>query len=727
MAVLVAVGVSVYVVAVVLHRASVVALDIYAQHLPMMHYAADAVRHGGAGLLWNPFQGCGVPFLGYIVAGLLYPPYLLYLVLEENLALHVILAINMVIGAVGMRLLALEFGLGGAAALGAMIAFELGDPMVQLTSWSPTHSGPWPWVPWALFFCERLLRAPSRRAVAGLAAVLAVQVLPGFVLIAALTWQLIALRVVWEVLTRPRARPWGPVLAIAAAMMLAAMLAAVQLAPAAEVARESFRGAAVADDIIRSNHLPLTAILDAAAKRVPPLPFAVAPIVLAVIAPFGSATRRLAAFYLIVGLIYLVLGFETSPFFRLYVLLPPGAAVVHAPTRLFWMTGFSLSVLAGMGLQALVEPGRNAAAAWLSSLTVAGALLALWAVAPGGLSWSEGITGVLLLGALAAAALPKLRFAAACLGIAALAFNLAALPLRWWGRLLPSVDAYWTYQPPLAALSPPVAPDYRLFVMNDFLTSLPLMQKTSMLMHLPGFYDYDPLFTRRFAEYFNVMRSGQVPSGISEIYVPHPWLTSGFRRRLLDVGAVRYLLAGEVANQIEPVVDMPQISPSPPGLHIFRNDAALPRARWVPRVVVIPDSSALLDRLATGTDDLASVAFTEEPLPSGYTGEGVALPGRPAEIVTNDPEHIVIDVDAPERGFLVLADQYRPGWYASVNGVPARIHRANYLFRLIEVPPGRSRVDFRYRPPSVMLGGAISVLGGIVLVALVIGGRRSRG
>ena len=323
-ALFIGVGVSVYVVAVLLHRPSVVALDVYAQHLPMMVYAADAVRHGGAGLLWNPFQGCGVPFLGYIQAGLLYPPYLLYLVLEPNLAVHVVLALNMVIGALGMRQLAREMGLGGAAALGAMIAFELGDPMVQLTSWSPTHSGPWARVPWAMFFCERLLRRPSRRAVAGLAVVLALQVLPGFVLIAALTWQLIALRVAWELLIiRRAARPWTSMLAIGSGMLLAVMLIALQLLPAVEIARESLRANVAANDILASNRFAVSAILGALAKRRPPLPFAVASLLLALIAPFGSDARRFAIFYLVVGLVYLGLGFDIAPFFRLYVLLPP--------------------------------------------------------------------------------------------------------------------------------------------------------------------------------------------------------------------------------------------------------------------------------------------------------------------------------------------------------------------------------------------------------------------
>jgi uncharacterized membrane protein YfhO len=76
----------------------------------------------------------------------------------------------------------------------------------------------------------------------------------------------------------------------------------------------------------------------------------------------------------------------------------------------------------------------------------------------------------------------------------------------------------------------------------------------------------------------------------------------------------------------------------------------------------------------------------------------------------DDPESLAIDVDAPRRGFLLLADQYRDGWHATVDGVAVPIERANYVFRLVEVPAGRSRVEFRYDPPGLRLGALASAL-----------------
>jgi len=133
----------------------------------------------------------------------------------------------------------------------------------------------------------------------------------------------------------------------------------------------------------------------------------------------------------------------------------------------------------------------------------------------------------------------------------------------------------------------------------------------------------------------------------------------------------------------------------------------------------VPDPAALLHRLAYGDDDLAAVALVEEPMPSGFTGAGGAAGASSARFVTDDPEHLVVDVEAPAAGFLVLADQYYPGWRATVNGAPAAIHRANYIFRLIEVPAGASRVELRFRPTSVAVGAAVSVAA-VAIAALLL-------
>ena len=59
---------------------------------------------------------------------------------------------------------------------------------------------------------------------------------------------------------------------------------------------------------------------------------------------------------------------------------------------------------------------------------------------------------------------------------------------------------------------------------------------------------------------------------------------------------------------------------------------------------------------------------------------------------------IDIEVDSLEPGFVVLNDVWHPWWFATVDGAPARVHKANVLFRAVIVGPGRHAIRFEFAP-----------------------------
>jgi uncharacterized membrane protein YfhO len=58
----------------------------------------------------------------------------------------------------------------------------------------------------------------------------------------------------------------------------------------------------------------------------------------------------------------------------------------------------------------------------------------------------------------------------------------------------------------------------------------------------------------------------------------------------------------------------------------------------------------------------------------------------------------------------LLLDTYYPGWKAYVDEMPAPIYRADYNFRAVSLPAGRSVVRFSYAPWSFRLGILLSVV-----------------
>ena len=62
--------------------------------------------------------------------------------------------------------------------------------------------------------------------------------------------------------------------------------------------------------------------------------------------------------------------------------------------------------------------------------------------------------------------------------------------------------------------------------------------------------------------------------------------------------------------------------------------------------------------------------------------------GRAAIVHEEDSSELVIDADAPQDGFLLLADTFYPGWGAQVDGRLAPIYRANVMLPRHPDPEG---------------------------------------
>ncbi len=88
-----------------------------------------------------------------------------------------------------------------------------------------------------------------------------------------------------------------------------------------------------------------------------------------------------------------------------------------------------------------------------------------------------------------------------------------------------------------------------------------------------------------------------------------------------------------------------------------------------------------------------------------------------ATLIVDEPERIIIETDAARPGLLVLTDTFYPGWRVTVDGTPADLLQANYLFRGVYVPAGAQRVEFTYHPAPFRRGLLVSGL----TLAIVLG------
>lgn len=631
--------------------------DYYGMFYPSISYARDSLARGG-GLLWNPYQACGEPFLADATVGLFYPVNLVFFVLDRETAAQVSVLLNLMVAGVGALLLGRSIGLGRSAALCAALAFQLGGLTGHLASWSPIHIGTYAWMPVALWATERLVQRPTAPRAVTLGVVLTLQLFPGYLPIVFFTYQLVGLRLLWALITRESRRPLVLLGAVGAGLLMPAFLGAVQLLPSIELAAAS----------VRTRPLPAWQIGQGANvfRGIGSLPdgyLAVSAAAVALLSLRRPTRRRYVLFYVLVAIGYLVLSLGPgTPLFDLYARLPFGAAFRFSD-RLRWVTSFALAMLVGLAADA-IGGGRLLRSALVVIVLVNG----LW------------ITRAPLFG-------------------------------------LRRGDVFGTHAGAFAFVRERLTAQDRVAIVGRF-TDFGLAAKTATLFRIPAIYDYQAQGSARYADFFTFMRLGRPMRDVDDWYwVYGHMLPPTLRRPLFDLTAARYLIVDTALDTVPTALPSGvRLLAEVAGTRVYENAQALPRARFVSAVAVVPDGD-ILPTLASPTHDARRLALIEHAPPGDMAGTTDAR--ATVTIVTDEPERVTARVEATAAGFLVLADQYAPGWTVTVNGEAQELQRADYVFRLVAVPGGTSEVVFRYRPWTVRAGVIVSA-GTALAVAIVL-------
>ena len=153
---------------------------------------------------------------------------------------------------------------------------------------------------------------------------------------------------------------------------------------------------------------------------------------------------------------------------------------------------------------------------------------------------------------------------------------------------------------------------------------------------------------------------------------------------------------------------------------MWENRSVLPRAFMVHAAEVIKDEETLA-RLAQPDFRPDQVVLLADGQTMNAQNDSVARDSKDQVTIADyESERVVVKVNTASAGYLVLTDSWYPGWEASLDGQSTPIHRADYIFRAVELPPGDHTVVFEYRPLSFAVGAAISGMSLLICVALAV-------
>lgn len=79
-------------------------------------------------------------------------------------------------------------------------------------------------------------------------------------------------------------------------------------------------------------------------------------------------------------------------------------------------------------------------------------------------------------------------------------------------------------------------------------------------------------------------------------------------------------------------------------------------------------------------------------------------------------EHLTAEVVAHAPSVLLFNDTFSPYWRVRIDGISSPILRANYNFMAVAVPPGASRIEFRFKPQPFLTLSVVSLILGMLVV-----------
>jgi uncharacterized membrane protein YfhO len=155
------------------------------------------------------------------------------------------------------------------------------------------------------------------------------------------------------------------------------------------------------------------------------------------------------------------------------------------------------------------------------------------------------------------------------------------------------------------------------------------------------------------------------------------------------------------------------------GVSIYENKNALPRAFVVTSTKVVLSPDEALAALADPSFDPETTAIIQKPeFKIVILGPREPLSSAPrVKIIEDNRNRVVIETETAGEGYLVLSDNYYPGWRAYIDGVETSLYRANHTMRAVKLPAGSHVVSFNFEPLMLRISLYVS-LAAAAIVAL---------
>jgi hypothetical protein len=698
--------------------------DLTITHWPAFAYLRDQLQATGQIPLWRSSILSGTPFAADPLAGIFYPLHWIAFIpaVPLSLAFNLLMLLHLTLAAGAMYFLLRRWSLGRAAALIGAFAYAASPKIIaHMSVGHVTLVEAWAWVP--LVIAGAIPSPHTGKSNALLSAIaLALCVLAD----ARMAVYAVVLLVLYVLIVRTKRmwRAWLNVIGLLLVVAIVALaLSAASWLPALTLtdgsARSNLSAAEAGALSLDPAYVLGTLIADrsGAAERTTYFGLVVVILALVGLKLQWQARRRLMMWFIVVIIVGLVaaLGTYTPLYSLLYHL--PGSTLFRVPARAWFMIAFAMAVLAGFGVQGLIEwVGRPNPRSIMLAMAVS--LFAILFGVIGGLMTKSISLWMLVIFVPLAMLLIVLRlqkrltpdrFVTAIAAL--LIFDLLMFAWAMY-RPLGLVEAFADGHEPAAWLADQPGQ------FRTYSPSYSLPQHVAQQFQLQLADGIDPLQLRRYVMFMQ-RATGIGGWGYSVTLPPFPGIQKDedIRSALKDVQpntALLGLLNAKYIAAAFPIQQSDLIERAHfDSTYVYENRRVLPRAFFVSQIDVA-DSPEAADAWLASHD--VSTSAVVEGLP-----DPIELPVNPGkvEMISWSPDHIELRATGP--GWLVLSEIVAPDWIATIDQDVVDIFPTDLALRGIYVPWGEHVITFDNQPRRVYAGVLISILSVMAVgVALVL-------
>ena len=430
---------------------------------------------------------------------------------------------------------------------------------------------------------------------------------------------------------------------------------------------------------------------------------------------------------------------DTTPLFKLFFYLIPKVKSLRAPSMIMFIFLFCIALLAGMGIQKIINWRNDTAPAVRKRLNyiLFGFPLTMFALA-----FLFSLAGPKMISLWTSLFYSEASATVVQRGITKFDLALRNLPAiqsgAWFAFLFTTLSAFLLWRQLSSSGT---------VVLMSALVLIPVIDGMRFNSRFIGvadpvrFFEETPL-TRHLSQQPGKFRTLNLTGallpksllpqhGIDDVTGYHgnqlrwyddllggPDLKNWTNPRFLNLVGARYILIPSDASfppdYFGPILVYPEMNFG--NVNIVDNRNAFDRVYLANHCEVLPDRQSIYPKVLTGTEDLRHTVYLEEEPELAIFSD--SLFADSAWINFYEQDSINVGVTCTANRLLVLTDNYYDSWHAFVDGQPAKILRSYGSFRAVAVPAGAKEVVFKYESERYARGKLISWVASIYLLVV---------